>query len=360
MDWINHFTKDWKLKKSFSLYMIVFLIIGLVLGLVTKAVLECVKFDHLSTSVFNQPSTSIFSTIILSKAFTFLIDFIVPILIVIFPIIGFIVFYKHKIQQPIHILNDMNCYEEWEGNNQDELALASNRVIESLQEFENMQLAYTFQMNNATRKTDTLLHEIKNPLSTLKGDIELLDIVLNDKNHTIQEIIQRMKRNEGRIETYLSKLTEKGNIKKIEADLNQISILALWKDLYSRFVDNPIPIAFEKNISDNHKNIKIDESLFYEAISNIIDNANRFAKRKIVVQLFETENEYVLTINDDGKGFSKDALKNYDQPYFSESTLSGNMGLGLFITRALLNKQEIAMEAKNNHGACLELFIKKS
>ena len=100
--------------------------------------------------------------------------------------------------------------------------------------------------------------------------------------------------------------------------------------------------------------------MFLEGLTNILKNSVDYAKSEIILNIYENDSYLIVDIEDDGPGFSQEALLNYNKPYFSENPLVGNMGLGLYITDEIMKKQDIEMVLSNQFGANTKLFIKKS
>jgi two-component system, sensor histidine kinase RegB len=83
------------------------------------------------------------------------------------------------------------------------------------------------------------------------------------------------------------------------------------------------------------------------AIANLIDNAIKFARRRVrlVVRL---EAEMVeVGIEDDGPGFSPEVLELLGEPYISTHQRSDGLGLGVFIAETLLARTGATLQFGN-------------
>lgn len=86
------------------------------------------------------------------------------------------------------------------------------------------------------------------------------------------------------------------------------------------------------------------------ALGAFIENAVSFADTEVRITATWSAEEYVVTIRDDGPGFSPDVLPHLGEPYVSErgedQLGGGDMGLGFFIAKTLVERTggRIAMQ----------------
>lgn len=100
-------------------------------------------------------------------------------------------------------------------------------------------------------------------------------------------------------------------------------------------------------------------------LANIIENAADFAKSTVELNVSKKDKFINLEINDDGKGFSNSILSRIGDPYVSSRSKSSNngdgLGLGFFISKTLLERLNITLQAYNkvypDHGAIVLIRI---
>ena len=85
-------------------------------------------------------------------------------------------------------------------------------------------------------------------------------------------------------------------------------------------------------------------------LRNFIGNANKFSKKKIFINLKSDNDETIIKIEDDGKGFSKDIIYKLGEPYLKDTKPSNKtgLGLGIFIGKTLLEKNFATVTCKNS------------
>ena len=86
-------------------------------------------------------------------------------------------------------------------------------------------------------------------------------------------------------------------------------------------------------------------------LSNIIENAADFAESIVELKVSQYDKVINLEISDDGKGFSNSILSRIGDPYVSSRSNSSDggdgLGLGLFISKTLLERLNITIQAYN-------------
>lgn len=90
-------------------------------------------------------------------------------------------------------------------------------------------------------------------------------------------------------------------------------------------------------------------------LGNLIENAVDFAKGHVKIESGWGEKDIVIKVSDDGPGFPPDILDRIGEPYAqsrvrSERRGGGGLGLGLFITKTLLERSGAALKFSNGGG----------
>ena len=181
-------------------------------------------------------------------------------------------------------------------------------------------------------------HDIKTPLTIIRGNSELLKELNEDeeKDEYIEFILEGTKD----IETYIkilldiTKTENKTNVKfeKIETSnliielQDKIRAMANHKKLKIRFNQRNIPYY-----------IKADANLLKRGIINVLLNAVDYSKENGEVQFIVegTRESLRFIVIDNGEGFTKEDIENaYKKFYMGEKSrsLKGHYGMGLYIT----------------------------
>ena len=97
------------------------------------------------------------------------------------------------------------------------------------------------------------------------------------------------------------------------------------------------------------------EDHLYRILTNLITNAERYAKSSIQIEGRQTEDTVILRVIDDGTGFDESEIDNVFDRFFKG--MKGNSGLGLSIVKSTVEQYNGFVLAYNhaNGGACIEI-----
>lgn len=190
-------------------------------------------------------------------------------------------------------------------------------------------------------------HELRTPLMSIQGYAEGIKLgVIEDKKEASQVIIDESKRLTGIVEDllYLSKLDALQETIKLET----LDAGELFKDCIDRVNGIALQKGIKINLNLSHEQIMIraDEEKLSRAIINILGNCLRYADRLINILCKVENGVVVITIEDDGPGFDKKELPNvFDRFYKGKG---GKHGLGLAITKSIVEKHQGSIKAENS------------
>ena len=196
------------------------------------------------------------------------------------------------------------------------------------------------------------VHELGTPLNTINlivGDFDQ-DTELKKK---YGEDIQTLKIELDRCKAILKELSTNPESKELSSEISNMSLDAYVQSLCDQFANNYQSIDLDYRSDEQSKsiNIQITPELNI-AMNNIIKNAISFAEKEILLIAESTEREYSIKIRDDGPGFDKKFIANFGKPFYSSRPEKGvNMGLGLFITKQMIENLNGKISVQNNNGA---------
>lgn len=180
----------------------------------------------------------------------------------------------------------------------------------------------------------SLAHEVKNPLSLVRANIDLLELTDVEIKHKKNYRIMRQE-----IEKINDLLLDFIQLTKpVERKFGDIHIISVILDIidtvkvtYSEKVD--FILNFLCNI-ENDLIVCGDEDQIRRVFLNIIKNAYEAIETKGIIKInISEESGFVkLVFEDNGKGMDKDELKKINTPFYT--TKEGGSGLGLYISRS--------------------------
>jgi DNA-binding response OmpR family regulator/nitrogen-specific signal transduction histidine kinase len=186
-------------------------------------------------------------------------------------------------------------------------------------------------------------HDIKSPLSSILGYLELMGMDSHDKEE--KRKITSMKNSADHI---LSLLTNLLNFSKLDQGkecliTSEFNISELCDELGEMFAplakNKQLTFVYKKNINDNIF-VKSDALKIKQILSNILSNAIKYTiNGKVHFIVSKDENSMTFNITDEGIGIPQDKLDEIFKPFSridnNESLIEGS-GFGLFVVKGLV------------------------
>ncbi|AKN34239.1 histidine kinase [Clostridium carboxidivorans P7] len=194
-------------------------------------------------------------------------------------------------------------------------------------------------------------HEFRTPLMSIQSYAEGIKYDVIDTDEAADIIIDETKRLTRLVEDllYLSRLnTIDDNYHYNNLDFNDL-IKSCVRRMNTITVNNNIKIIL--NNIDKKIEINADEEKLSRAITNIISNCIRYASSAVILTVKVIDSKILLTISDDGVGFQKNDLPNIFERFYKGK--KGNFGLGLPISKNIIEKHNGKIIAKNSDSGAL-------
>tara|TARA_B100000073_G_scaffold320285_1_gene299849 strand:- start:304 stop:1845 length:1542 start_codon:yes stop_codon:yes gene_type:complete len=246
----------------------------------------------------------------------------------------------------------------------DELGLLSNSL-------DDMTLELQKRISHAENFSTDLVHEIRNPLASLKSASEILHDTndMNQRKKLVDILTHDVQRIERLITDYSQILKDevalsKEKIKKLDVEPIIKSVVDDFNNLYR--LKRGIKISY-KNDGKNKYFINGIENRIEQIIANLLDNAISFSEdnKDVVVKVSKmSDNKVVINILDEGQGFKeKDTNKIFNRFYSNRpDTFGQHSGLGLNIVKNLVDLHNATIKASNrkdHKGASMEIMFPK-
>jgi len=243
-----------------------------------------------------------------------------------------------------------------------QLSRSLNEMTEDL--YKRINIAETFSSD--------LAHEIRNPLTSLKGASEVLnDTTDNEKRKKLIKVISHD------VERIERLITDYSQMLKDEATLSR----AKMTKINLSNVINSVVEDFNSDLSNLNKNIKITvdksklngsglnilgvESKLEQIIANLLDNAVSFSppNGKILINCDIKKQDIQLIIEDDGPGFNEKNIDKVFNRFYSNrpEKFGEHSGLGLNIVKNIIELHGGSIVAsnqgENKRGARIEVLL---
>ncbi|MBD1140574.1 HAMP domain-containing histidine kinase [Pelagibacterales bacterium SAG-MED39] len=246
----------------------------------------------------------------------------------------------------------------------DELGLLSNSL-------DDMTLELQKRISHAENFSTDLVHEIRNPLASLKSASEILHDTndINQRVKLIDILCHDVQRIERLITDYSQILKDevalsKEKIKRLDIEPIIKSVVDDFNNIYK--LKRGIKISYKNDKKDRYY-INGIENRIEQIVANLLDNAVSFSEdnKEIVVKVSRSnDNKVLLNILDEGEGFKeKDTNKIFNRFYSNRPDKFGqHSGLGLNIVKNLVDLHNATIKASNRldrKGASMEIIFPK-
>ena len=193
-----------------------------------------------------------------------------------------------------------------------------------------------------------MAHEIKNPLASLAGSIQLLrEDARYDPYH--DKLMQIALRETDRLSELAGNFLlfarpQTGKIEKIDLGKGVSEVLELFEKNSESASRITISCDLKRGIW-----IEIDPAHFHQVLWNLLLNAAEAIENKgeINIRLYESrQNTATLEIEDNGRGIPEDTLKMIFNPFFT--TKARGTGLGLSVVHSILETYGYLLNVESN------------
>jgi two-component system sensor histidine kinase ChvG len=228
------------------------------------------------------------------------------------------------------------------------------------------------RISHAENFSTDLVHEIRNPLTSLKSASEILYETENHGQRT--KLIDILNHDVQRIERLITDYSQmlkdevalsKEKMKKIDLKVIVKSVVDDFNNIYE--AKKNIQIILKDSNSQKEYFINGIENRIEQIIANLLDNSISFSEnnKKILVVISKNEKDkIILKVIDEGKGFKETNTKKIFERFYSNrpDNFGEHSGLGLNIVKNLVDLHGATIYASNNiiqKGANVEITFPK-
>lgn len=392
MDWLdekfeklNRWIRNLSLKKALFIFILICTVIVIALSAVTIALSE--QWDSYIWSRYYEVDGDVPYTIVVyhdyskltrrDRVLVEIIDFLQSWSIFIYSLIGILglsyLFYNQKVKVPLEILKEAT--DEVGNNNLDFELYYDNKdemgdLCKSFDLMRKQLLANNLKtwdiIEEQKRLNAAFAHDLRTPLTVLRGYTDFLRQYVPEGKISEEKLLNTltlMSDHINRLEKYSNTMKEINSLEELQVHRTFVEA----KQLVFK-IDEVINVLQGKNgitikrineISSDKVAMLLDETILMEVFENLISNALRYARLEIevIISTSEEEQKLLLSIADDGKGFSNTDFMMATKAYYTDSTnrQTDHYGIGLYVCKLLLEKHrgEIILENRLKKGAII-------
>lgn len=214
--------------------------------------------------------------------------------------------------------------------------------------------------------TTSIAHEIRNPLSAVKVNLQILLDKLDLQGNDLRRL-QIAHEQSIQLENTVYQMMDFA--KPIKLDYGMTSIHEVVDQAIQLF-EGKIQkgkVSIVKNLNADLPEIMTDKEKILEAVTNVLRNAleafngisrKREIEFKAETKMLHAKRHLKLSIIDNGIGISPKDKKNIFEPFFTKGKKEG-IGLGLSIVKKIIDAHNgrIQIKSEENKGTCFNIML---
>ncbi|MDL0435953.1 HAMP domain-containing sensor histidine kinase [Niallia sp. SS-2023] len=233
-------------------------------------------------------------------------------------------------------------------------------VVEVIQKLWNVQnkIFQAQKMETVSQLAASISHEVRNPLTSVKGFMQLLqETALNDNQKNYLDIsLSELDKAVKVIEDYLA-FANPNPMDGIEALNVEEEIQRITQVLHP--LANKSSIRMEVETSTIH--IMGNQQYFSQCLVNICKNAieamEEHSSGILVIKTIKQKQEAVISISDTGIGMSKEEVSRLGEPYYSTKGKNGT-GLGMMFVYNCIKEMGGSIQVESEKGNGTKFVIR--
>ena len=261
-----------------------------------------------------------------------------------------------KLSSPIVTINDFT--KEIAKGRYSSLSLEETGIREIddlLVSVNDLSLQLQYQQKIRNRLSSDIAHEIRTPLTTLKGNIEaMIDGVWEiseERLYRCYEEVSRITRLIGEIDRINELESQESQLQKTTFDLTELA---------QQIVDNFQPMLVENklncSVSGDRVFISADRDKIHQVLTNLLANAIKFTPSGGRIDLYVSQSKGTTSfrIIDNGQGIPPEEVGQIFERFYmaepSRNSKLGGQGIGLSIVKGIVNAHQGTISVDSIYG----------
>lgn len=228
---------------------------------------------------------------------------------------------------------------------------------------------------NRRRVNAAFAHDLRTPLTVLKGRAELLSAAAalgTLDAGSVAEAAGAMERQVARLERYAESMRDLSALDDYRVDARAVDLGEWFERLAADtrdYVEGAGLVFASSFEGDRPEAVSIDEGALARIVENAASNAVRYASTQVLLRCSWEDDVLITAVEDDGAGFDAEAMERGCEAFWrgggsgadlrSDASDSCHFGLGLNIAASLCEKHggELRLGAASIGGALVEAHV---
>ena len=218
------------------------------------------------------------------------------------------------------------------------------------------------QVKESQRRKDEFIgvasHELKTPLTTIKGYMELLNVMEDQqpKKQFVHKALDNVKKLEGLIKDLLD--VSKIQSGQLELTMQEFNVNVFLDETIAAVQMVSVTHRIVRTGISDDKMILADRQRIEQVLVNLLSNAIKYSpgEKKVIVDSILSDDELIIKIRDFGIGIPVEEQLNIFERFYRTKSISvhiSGFGLGLYICRDIIQRHHgrIWVEAEEKGSA---------
>ena len=274
-------------------------------------------------------------------------------------------FYRRKLRRPIGILtrgSDLIAHSDLDFSVAYDSRDEMGRLCDS---FETMRGALARNNRRMWRSVEerkrlnaAFSHDLRTPLTVLKGHADMLREGVADDSAGRDEILGELDAMSGsiaRLERYVDAMTRLQRLEDVQVRREDVPFDELADSLRDTAQILCADLALEFSATAGGT-ARVDREIVQQVFENMLANGVRYARQAVSVRAALLPDAVELCVRDDGPGFSPVDLEKATEPFYRNKRAAdgaGHLGLGLNICKLLCRQHGGDVRVENDGGGCV-------
>ncbi|MBN2163530.1 MAG: hybrid sensor histidine kinase/response regulator [Pontiellaceae bacterium] len=270
------------------------------------------------------------------------------------------------LQKPFDAMDIQNIVKKYVDRSR--LTCRKRQAQEELQKMTqslSREVGKTNKLTSLGAASSELVHDLRNPLTIIRGYLDLLNYELKEKQDSssseMNEYLDQIERNVERCADLVESWRALGRF-----DFSKLQRLNLPKLLNDCFRDAAAhsDISFSLQVEGIEEQYEMlgERLQVKRAFQNLIDNAVSAIAREpdpsISVHFSINHSDITVKLKDNGCGVDTQKLRWIFEPFDNTATIEKGAGLGLFITKKVLEEHRGSMEFESRLGMGTTVMVR--
>ncbi len=206
-----------------------------------------------------------------------------------------------------------------------------------------------------------VLHDIRNPIAIIKGQLQLMLMHLEDSDR-LRKFIANVDTEAGKLERLAGEFLDysRGEIRLNFSIMQPALFIGQVLETIAPQMEK-LGIAVKATV-DNDDPVLLDCERIQRVLNNLIDNARKACKdspvKQIEIRAGGNDERFTLSVSDSGVGMSDEIKARVFEPFFSASG-AGGTGLGLLIVKNVVEAHggTLNIESQPGEGTSFSISI---